>query len=141
MYRVEVDWAPPYELTVSLAAFLGGADQKVMDLGPTWARDLRKRLDPTVPALLPGPGKKWHGDLIDLLIWQCPGEREIPSFLDWVCSLSLGELYERLAPHAREQPHGLPRDLISVRDHLVELLRAWNDQYCREIDPAVQAGL
>lgn len=141
MYRVEVDWAPAYELDSSLGALLAGTDQKVMDLGPAWAREVRQRLDQNLLALLPPHGKVAHWDLVELLIWQCPGKRDVDSFLQWLCSLSLGQLYELLAPHARETPSALPRDLTGLRDRVAEVLSLWNEQYFRHIDPAILTGL
>jgi DNA-binding transcriptional ArsR family regulator len=141
MYRVEVDWAPAYELDQSFGALLAGSDQKVMDLGPAWARQVRQRLDSRLLALIPPLQQRRHGDLIQLLIWQCPGERDADSFLRWMRSLSLGELYELLAPHAREEPSALPRDLIGMRDRVGEALLLWNEQYFRHVDSAVLAAL
>lgn len=141
MYAIEVDWAPAYELHSSLGALLAGADQKVMDLGPAWAREVQKRLDPRLLTLLPPKEKLTHGELVDLLIWQCPGERDPVSFLRWLCSLSLGQLYELVAPYAREEPSALPRDLTRMRDRFAEVLSLWNEQYFRHIDPAILSGL
>jgi DNA-binding transcriptional ArsR family regulator len=141
VYQVEIDWAPPYELVVSLSALLAGADQKVMDLGPSWAREVRSRLRTDLLALLPAPGKRRYTELTELLVWQCPGERDVASFLSWLCSLSPGDLYERLAPHAPEPPSALPRDLGSWRDRAADLLSAWHEQYFQHIDPAILEGL
>jgi DNA-binding transcriptional ArsR family regulator len=141
-YRIEVDWAPAYELVLSLGAYLGGADQKVMDLGPAWARKVRASLDAKLLELL--SRKEVRGayrDPIGLLVWQCPGERDAASFLHWLCSLSLGDLYERLAPHVPERAPALPRDLTGMRDRAAEVLTLWNDQYFRHLDPAILAGL
>src|SRR5207253_2672019 len=35
-YRVEVDWAPAYELLVSLKAYLSRPEQKILELGAGW---------------------------------------------------------------------------------------------------------
>ena len=43
MYRVEVDWAPAYELLVSLKAYLSRPEQKILDLGAGWARGVRQQ--------------------------------------------------------------------------------------------------
>jgi DNA-binding transcriptional ArsR family regulator len=141
MYRVEVDWAPAWELLASLNAFRGGADQKVMDLGPAWAREVGRRVDPRLPALIAPLEKKRHGGVFDLLVWQCPGDRDPESFLRWLCSLSLGELYELLAPHAPEEPAALPRDLTAWRDRFAEVLAIWNEQYFSQVDPAILRAL
>jgi DNA-binding transcriptional ArsR family regulator len=55
--------------------------------------------------------------------------------------LSLGDLYERLAPHVSERPSALPRDLAGMRDRFAEVLTLWNDQYFRHLDPAILQGL
>jgi hypothetical protein len=41
-YRVEVDWAPAYELLVSLKAYVNRREHKTLELGAVWARGVRR---------------------------------------------------------------------------------------------------
>jgi len=59
---------------------------------------------------------------IDLLIWLCPTTRDAAGFLSWLNSLSVGQIYERLAPFVREGCPPLPHDLAAMRDIYARLL-------------------
>ncbi len=138
-YRVEVDWAPAHELVASLQAFVMRRSHKVMDLAPGWAERVRKQLGPELAAELTG---KQDTPLLppDILIRECPGERDVDGFLGWLESLSPGDIYERLAPRTPEDAK-FPKDLGAARDGLVRTLRAWDERYFRTIDPAILSGL
>ncbi|HZU14892.1 MAG TPA: metalloregulator ArsR/SmtB family transcription factor [Chloroflexota bacterium] len=141
MLRVEVDWAPAYELVVSLSAFVSRREHKTLELGTEWIKKVRAQISPDLARELSVPGAVDHVDAIDLLIGQCPGERGAGDFLHWFGSLSPGELYERLAPHIVKGRNDLLTDLDAFRRHHVALLTAWNEQYFCGADPAILGGL
>ena len=136
---LDIDWAPAYELIVSLIVFTDAKNQKETDLGPAWVRRTRQKLPQVfhdqlarVAAQLSKDDKRdkpskhhLHGDLYFHLIRDCPVERDAASFVDWLESLTPGELYERVAPHWPESMP-LPRDLGALRDQHAPLLRLWN---------------
>jgi DNA-binding transcriptional ArsR family regulator len=140
-YRVEVDWAPAYELLVSVTAYVSRPEQKILELGAGWARGVRQQLQPELAADLASADALADVHVADLLIQQCPGDRDITGYLHWLGALPVGELYERLAPYALEGRAPLPRDLGAVRDRYVRLLVAWYEQYFRLVDPAILSGL
>ena len=82
----------------------------------------------------------FHGELHFHLIRDCPGERDAASYVDWLEALSVGELYERVAP---QWPAGmaLPRDLGALRDSQVPVFRLWNEHYFSRLDPAILSAL
>lgn len=144
-FRVRIDWAPVYELNVSLQAFLLRKVHKALDLGPGWATRVRKNL----PAAFLADLQRLEEDKSskdktflspEILILQCPGDRDPEGFLAWLASLSPGDIYERLAPHVPEDVP-LPRDLANARDTTVRLLRTWYDSYFRGLDSAILKGL
>lgn len=138
MYCVEVDFAPAYELTLSLLAYLNRPDHRLMDLGSRWAKSVEKELTPAFAADLADRSLLKGGNPVGLLIWRCPGPRDANGFLRGLSTLSSGNLYELLAPWTIEP---LPRDLISFRDRYVALFEEWNEQYFRHVDLAIIAGL
>jgi DNA-binding transcriptional ArsR family regulator len=140
-YRVEVDWAPAYELLVSLKAYVSRPEQKILELGAGWARGVRQQLQPELAADLAAADALTDVHVPDLLVRQCPGDRDVAGYLHWLGALPLGELYERLAPYALEGRAPLPRDLDAVRDRYVRVLEAWDEQYFQLVDPAVLRGL
>src|ERR671928_24253 len=91
-YRVEVDWAPAYELLVSLKAYLSRPEQRILELGAGWARGVRQQLRPELAVeLTPGTALA-DVHVPDLLVRQCPGKRDVAGYLQWLGALSLGEL-------------------------------------------------
>src|SRR5918911_2395340 len=140
-YRVEVDWTPAYELLVSLKAYVNRREHKTLELGAGWAKDVRRQLQPELAADLAAADALADVHVPDLLIWQCPGNRDVAGYLHWLGALSVGEIYERLMPYALEGRAPLPRDLSAVRDRYVRVLKAWDEQYFRLVDPAILRGL
>jgi DNA-binding transcriptional ArsR family regulator len=141
VYRVEVDWALAYEVLVSLKAYVNRREHKTLELGAGWARGVRRQLRPELAAELASADALADVHVPDLLVWQCPGNRDVAGYLRWLGVLAVGELYERVAPYGLEGRASLPRDLSAVRDRYVRLLEAWDEQYFRLVDPAILRGL
>ncbi|MFC3749293.1 ArsR/SmtB family transcription factor [Paenibacillus sp. GCM10012306] len=136
-YIVEVDFAPIYECVNSLNAFLRKQSHAVMDSGKLWVREVQQHLS---PALLQKMRKAMDAtDESNLYpyIWNCPGDRSVTGFLDWLDALSSGELYEIAARYNLSVPPNLPE----IRDLASEALRAWNTHYFSGIDQAIIEGL
>lgn len=140
MYRVEVDWAPAFELLISLGAFANKSEHRLLDLGPEWIRELRRMLPGDFLRMLNARDVPFRDDAVDLLIHRCPEDRSAPGFLAWLADLSPGDIYELVAPEAL-QGWPLPPDLGAERDRWVALLDAWNGIYFKDIDPAILPGL
>ena len=152
--RLDIDWAPAYEFVLSLGTFADPRTCKDVDLGPPWHRRTRQKLPQAfhdqlthVIALTTRDEKRdkpskphYHGELHFHLIRDCPGDRDAASYIEWFEGLSVGEMYERIAPH---WPEGmaLPRDLGTLRDAQMPLFRLWNEHYFSRVDPAILAAL
>jgi len=78
---------------------------------------------------------------LDLLVRLCPGERDAASYLRWVASLSVGELYALIAQQRSPTGPPIPPDLPDQRDQYVAVLTAWNEQYFCTVDSAILDGL
>lgn len=141
MYRIDIDWCPPYELLVSLEAYLSGVERKTLELGPGWIKQVRGSLPSDLLDLMQKTQGKDLGGALDLLVEQCPGARDVETYLGWLADLSLGEMYERLMPNLEGGAVRLPRLLRDAMDQNVRLLTLWNDAYFRHIDPAILDGL
>jgi DNA-binding transcriptional ArsR family regulator len=144
--RVAVDWAPAYELVLSLICFVTFPKHHLLELGEAWVRDVRQRLpDDLAPRLsrknaLSALNLK-ENDLLLLLVRVCPAERDTAGFLDWLAKLSAGDAYEAVAPKLRDAGPRLPRDFPSWRDRCLHVLTVWDSVYFKGIDPAILAGL
>lgn len=139
-YCVDVDWAPAYELMVSLKAYASTADRKILELGAAWVKGVRECLSPELAADLARRDAVGKMPWLDLLVRQCPEPRDASGFLGWLAQLSAGEMYERLAPLSATN-HPLPNDLGALRDRSIDTLSRWDEQYFRHVDPAILHGL
>jgi DNA-binding transcriptional ArsR family regulator len=143
--EVSIDWAPAYELVVSLEVFVFRGKHVLVELGQSWADDVRSRLPADFVQRANHAGNGFKGkhedDLLMLLVRACPGNREASAWLDWLSELSPGEAYEALAHQLPETGPRLPRDFVDWRDRTASLLRAWNASYFGEVEPEVLEGL
>lgn len=133
-FSVSVEFRPAYELLMSLDAYMVGPSHRTIDLGDEWVQRTRERLTPAFASQL-AEAEPLDYRLLGLLIQQCPEE----GFVDWLAGLSVGEIYERLAPFAL--PELGRTDLGALRERAVTLLSAWNQQYFQHVEPALLAGL
>lgn len=141
MYRVEVDWAPAYELLISLYAYVGTSDRQIMDLGADWLKSARQQIGPELAAELAAYRNAKALFVPNLLVRLCPGERDAEGFLRWLGGLSAGALYELLAPHLLDDQALTFRNLHTMLERAAPLLAAWHERYFRHLDPAILQGL
>jgi DNA-binding transcriptional ArsR family regulator len=143
--ELDVDWAPAYELLLSLGSFATPRLHALLDLGPAWVRQVRGQLPADLAARIArksfASSLKEHHDLLVLLIRVCPGERDTRGFVDWLAGLSAGAAYEALVHRLPESGARLPRDFGSWRDRFVDVLRAWDAAYFAHMDRRILEAL
>lgn len=132
----EVDFAPAYECAASLQAYLRKANHKALESGAGWIKEMNLLLPPKVRARL---GEQPEIELFDfqLFISSCPGPRTPEAFIEWLRSMSPGELYE-LAASTGE---AVPPNLGELRDAAADALYDWNTYYFRQVKPEILEGL
>lgn len=134
-YQVNVEWAPAYELVLSLEAYLFNS-VKNLDLGAEWVAEVRARLHGPLAKLT-----KWrHCDdpfILAILIRQSPEPHTAEAFLHWLSSLTAGEAYELLLPYLPAGGATLLRRLPEILSEHVSLLTAWYEQYFRFVDEGI----
>ncbi|MFF2019143.1 ArsR/SmtB family transcription factor [Paenibacillus sp. NPDC058177] len=136
-YTVEVDFAPIYECVNSFNAFLRKQSHAVMDSGKLWVREVQQHLSPAQLQKMREAMDATDESNLYPYIWNCPGDRSVTSFLDWLDALSSGELYEIAARYNLSVPPNLPE----LRDLASEALRVWNTHYFSGINQAIIEGL
>jgi DNA-binding transcriptional ArsR family regulator len=144
--RLAVDWAPAYELVLSLICFVTFPKHNLLELGEGWAREVRSRLPADLAVSLQRKNvaaalNLKEDDLLLLLVRTCPGDRDAASFIRWLSRLNAGEAYEAVGPRLRDTGPRLPRDFANWRDRCVSVLHTWQDAYFDGIDPAILTGL
>jgi DNA-binding transcriptional ArsR family regulator len=144
--RLAVDWAPAYELVLSLICFVSFRKHGILELGDAWAHDVRQRLPDAFAARLQRRNvtsalNLKQDDLLVLLVRSCPGDRDPAGFLRWLGGLSAGDAYEAVAARLPDAGPRLPRDFAAWRDRCVEVLTTWNVAYFDHLDPSILNGL
>jgi DNA-binding transcriptional ArsR family regulator len=134
---VGVTFSPANELVVSLIAYLCKKSHKRIELGRPWVKLTKSRLSSLFANELDGLDDDVVWRPVNLLIWQCPQNHSNAQFLKWFQDLSIGEIYEKLAPWIKR----FPDDLSAVRDQLVYLLSEWDHQYFRHVEPEILSAL
>ncbi|HEY2594496.1 MAG TPA: metalloregulator ArsR/SmtB family transcription factor [Chloroflexota bacterium] len=144
--RLAVDWAPAYELVLSLINFATFPKHNLLELGDAWARDIQRGLSPELAARLQRKNvlavlSPREADLLVLLVRACPADRVARPFTAWLSSLGAGNAYEAVCDRLRPGGPRLPRDFVGWRDRCVDVLSAWQDVYFDNLDPAILRGL
>ncbi|MEK5238375.1 helix-turn-helix transcriptional regulator [Paenibacillus sp. FSL L8-0470] len=136
-YGIEVQFEPIYELVNSIHTFICKKSNKKIDLGTPWAAEVAGKLSPGLLSALEETdlGNDWK--LLNLLIYLCPAKQNVESALNWLESLSVGEIYETLAGHVSV----FPVQMEQFRSRMTYLLTEWNRQYFSTSDPAILAKL
>src|SRR5947209_8526674 len=140
MYRVEIRWSPAFELFISLTAFVSKRDQPIMDLGPSWARDVRKSLDPRFASLFTWATLDPFYNLVQLSAIHHSEDRGTEEFLVWLAERPVDELLDLGLREGRDRIPRSSAELLAARDRAVEVLSAWNDAYFQHLDPRVLDG-
>ncbi len=143
--HVAAEWAPAYELLMSLGAFLVLKQHLLLELGPLWVRSIHEQLPPEAATHFARKStvklyKDGHDQLL-LLVHACPEQAQVQDFLAWFGQLTAGAAYEALAPIVREPGPHLPRDFSGWRNAMLDLLGTWQNAYFRHIDSAILRGL
>jgi len=138
-YKIEVDYAPAYELLISFVTYTNKSLLKGIDLGVKWRQNTRATLTPAFAEQLEKLSLPKEGlGIFYLLAGCCPIEgRSSTAFLDWLESLTAGDMFELVAAHVEK----IPSDWPEQRAALVSALREWNAQYFSRLDPAILDGL
>jgi DNA-binding transcriptional ArsR family regulator len=144
--QVAVDWAPAYELVLSLICLVSFPKHNLLEIGEGWARDVRRTLPADLAARLErkNVAAALHlkqDDLLLLLVRVCPGDRAAQSFTAWLAGLSAGDAYEAVGTRLPDGGPRLPRDFASWRDRCVDMLTTWQDVYFSKLDGSILSGL
>ncbi len=143
--HVAVEWAPAYELLLSIDAYVHLKRHALFELGPLWVRSIHEQLPGDAVARFARKSVahllKDANDVLLQLVHGCPENTDVPSFLDWFGGLTAGGAYEALAPVVPEPGPRLPRDFNTWRDSLLDLLGVWHGAYFRHVDRAILHGL
>lgn len=134
--QLDVRFKPLYEAINSLHTYICRKSHKKIDIGASWAHEVRRRLTPEFAALLDRMEVDHDWKLAYLLVHLCPAD-DVDGFLAWLDGMSAGDLYERISPYSQQ----FPERMDEFRARLMAVFAQWHEQYFRETDPAIIASL
>jgi DNA-binding transcriptional ArsR family regulator len=139
------EWAPPYELLLSIDLFVHAKTHGLFELGSPWVHAIHEQLPAEAAVQLTRKSVarllKDADEILVQLAYACPDKADVAGFLGWFGQLTAGSAYEALAPVVREPGPRLARDFNAWRDNILDLLGVWNSAYFRHVDPAILHGL
>lgn len=143
-FLIENDYAPVYELYISLYAFVERRRHALLDLGKDWAIRVRHGLHKDFVARL----SRIKPDLracmiIPSLVWKTPPEyrQDIGAYLNWLASLPANDIFNLFQSSARTDTLNKCSDLQQARDQAVAVLNLWYEQYYRAVETEVAPKL
>ncbi len=149
-YKVEVKWCPANELVASLRAYLQSRGYgSTFELGRDWSADVRKSGGKELAGAVDAAGGV---ESVDLLLLQSPDKESVEGSLEWLSSLSRGEVIDRLIGFYSDCD-GKSAGVVSTKaasemaaiatrwDKIVNLLYVWNRAYFKGVDPRILSGL
>ncbi|CAM2845821.1 winged helix-turn-helix domain-containing protein [Paenibacillus sediminis] len=129
-YEVEVQFAPVHELLNSLHTYICRKSYKKTDLGVSWAKEVRNKITEEFASVLDHTEVNYDWKLVYLLLYLCPCNTEVETFLGWLEGLSAGEIYEMLSQYVNR----FPDNVDEYRKRIHYLLSEWNKQYFQKWD-------
>lgn len=130
-FKLEFDTSPLYELNFSFGIFkrpLGMRFLKTLDIGVEWNPTVKSMVGDEFVKKVENAGELSFLNFIDVLIYESQRKQHVNDFLQWLEQLSIGGIYEVLAPYLTHHS-GLPILLDEERKKCVELLYEWNEKY------------
>ncbi|MGG1312294.1 MULTISPECIES: ArsR/SmtB family transcription factor [Cohnella] len=134
--RLDVQFKPLYEAINSLHTYICRKSHKKIDIGASWAHEVRRRLTPEFASLLDQSEIDFAWKLTYLLVHLCPSE-DVDGFLAWLEGMSAGDLYELISPYSQQ----FPERMGEFRARTLTVFAEWNKQYFKETDPAIVESL
>ncbi|NOV00998.1 winged helix-turn-helix domain-containing protein [Paenibacillus planticolens] len=128
-YQIETDFSPVHECLLSFLLYKRRQNIKYLYAGPEWIEHVKQFLQPDFLEKLEAVEELTFVDLLTVLVDQCPDSSSMKAFLDWISTLSVGDLYERLAAYMAGSKTPVWLHLGEERDRFVDLLSAWQEQY------------
>jgi DNA-binding transcriptional ArsR family regulator len=128
-YQIETAFSPVHECLLSFLLYKRRQNIKYLYVGPEWIEHVQKLLEPDFLEKLEALEDLTFVDLLTVLVDQCPDSSSMKAFLEWISTLSAGELYERLASYMAGSKAPVWLHLGEQRDRFVKLLDSWQEQY------------
>lgn len=141
-FRVDIDFAPVYELVVSLFTYKNRPLLHASGRGQQWTKRVTSSLSTELLDLIGRTAQKFCLRKLLVLVRQCPGDRSIEGFIHWFSGLAPGEIFARVEPYTRQVMDRYDAaKVLGFRESTARMLDLWNKQYFSQVDGDILRGL
>ncbi|HZG71502.1 MAG TPA: winged helix-turn-helix domain-containing protein [Chondromyces sp.] len=129
----QVKWhsSPVYDLLASLMAYYKCS--KTFDLDDQWVKKVKNELNQDFVAELDSLSLPFP--LIALLIWRCPDNTNVDAILQWLDTLTAGEVFEQVSPFLLEN---VPNDIGTIKKNMISVFKQWHATYYKDHEINIQ---
>jgi DNA-binding transcriptional ArsR family regulator len=128
-----------YEVLLSFSLYKRQTHLKYLAISKDWYNDTKSKISERLDKEILELEDLQFEDLSVHLIEHCP-HTHFRGYHLWLSQLTLGEMYELLAPYVSEK-RGMPNDLESRRKRHLSLLLKWYEEYFLDIEELVTKTL
>lgn len=138
-FNVELKFHPIFELLNSLHVYIQPSFYKKGELGERWRNETTKRISKELAEELQSKKNKQRSHLFEYIFGQELAGMTIEQVLNELDNTEEKKLVtffeERLSPGEKWEPD------LDLFHHSLELVKRWNEEYFRHIDPRILAAL
>nr|WP_237690605.1 winged helix-turn-helix domain-containing protein [Paenibacillus caui] len=134
---MDLQFDPKFEFISSLHSYICRKSHKKLDLTPTWAQGVKKKLTPELSGILDEMEVNADWKLAYLLIVLSTHAKSPEEVIAWLESLSSGDLYELFAPYGNQ----FPDHMGEFHAKMIKVFTGWNEQYFNNSDPVILSAL
>ena len=117
-----------YEVLLSMSLYKRQTHLKYLTISKDWHKAIREKISDALHHDIMGLEDLKFEDLSVLLIKQSPFKNDFEDYIKWLSELSIGSLYEMLAPYENAK-NPLPTDLEDKRIQHISLMTRWYQEY------------
>jgi len=130
-YQVKLHISPVYDLLSSLMAYYKCS--KTFDLDDQWVKKVKTELDQDFVAELDSLSLPFP--LIALFIWRCPDNSKVDAIINWLKTLTAGEVFEQVSPFCLEN---VPNEIGAMKNDVISVFTQWYTQYYKDQELGIQ---
>lgn len=140
---IRVEFAPAYELVISLVGYTEKQVHRTFDLGTDWIKRVQQTLSPNLFKRLETAKSRrlMKGFPGAAVIERCPCDKSASGFVSWMGAMTRGEVYDYLTDGRVLKSFDDTSRIIDTWSEVAELLGEWNDEYFRNVPGEILRAL
>ncbi|EAO9488664.1 ArsR family transcriptional regulator, partial [Salmonella enterica] len=133
-YQLKLHISPVYDLLSSLMVYYKCS--KAFNLDNQWVKKVKNELDNDFITELDSISLPFP--LIALLIWRCPDTSKVDAIINWLDTLTAGEVFEQVSPFLHED---VPNEIGTIKKNAIHVFKQWYSAYYKNQESDIQKVL